>query len=586
MDQFNYPFSAIVGQEDMKTALLINAVDPGLGGVLIQGDKGTAKTTAVRALPAVLPNGKKVIELPLNATEDRVVGTVDLGRLMQDGTRRFEPGLLSEADGNILFVDEVNLLDDHLVDLLLDAAATGRTTVERDGVSYAHPARFILVGTMNPEEGTLRPQLLDRFGLSVAVSSSLSGEERAEVVRRRLAFDRFPEQFLSAYEAEENALSQKLQIAVEKLPDVSFSDEVLTFCSGLCAQLGVDGYRADITTTRAACALAALDDRTEVTEDDILEAARYTLAHRLKRRPFEEKQLTEELLQEAAGRLESSPEEGSESEEDPSLPEVQVEAAEVSAAFPDGIALKASSERRGKTLSESTDPARGKCIGSTSDPASGKVHPVDSIRSQLLHGEDTEEGVREENLRYQRLSGNSGAKILFLIDSSGSMLNRKKMEVVKGCILSLLKDSYHRRDQIALISYGGKFAQLLLPYTSSPEMAAEQLKYLKSGGGTPLADALKLADQFLEQNGANEVFLFSDGKYDRKKEQDPEKVFSEFGEHCAVRDISLTLLDAEPETVRSLHLAKGLAEQLHARYLSLREISEEAFLEQVKGVLK
>lgn len=586
MELFNYPFPAIVGQEDMKTALLINAVDPSIGGVLIEGDKGTAKTTAVRALPAILPEGKRVVELPLNATEDRVIGTVNLGRLMQDGTRVFEPGLLSEADGNILFVDEVNLLDDHIVDLLLDAAATGRTYVERDGISYEHPARFILIGTMNPEEGTLRPQLLDRFGLSVSISSSLSGEERAEVIRRRMDFDREPERFVSTYREEEQALLRQLTNAIDQLENVTFSDEIALFCSELCAQLGVDGYRADITTVKAACALAALDGRNAVTEDDILNAARFTLSHRLKRRPFEEKQLTEEMLQEAVREIQTSQENESEEDDDTSLPQQQVRAAEVSAAFPEESLSASSSELRGRTVQDDADPSHGKCVGATEDPASGKVHPVESVKAQLIRGEDLQNGVSNENLRYQRLSGKAGAKLLFLVDSSGSMLNRKKMEVVKGCILSLLKDSYHRRDQIALISYGGKFAQLLMPYTSSPEMAAEQLKYLKSGGGTPLTDALKLADQFLEQNGASEIFLFSDGKYDHRKEQDPEKLFREFGEHCAVTGTPLTLIDAEPESVRSLHLAVSLADQLHARYVSLREISEEAFLEQVKGASK
>ncbi len=298
--RYIYPFAALVGQEDMKKALMLNVVEPSIGGVLIQGEKGTAKTTAVRGLAELLDHGR-IVELPVSASEDRVVGTINISKVMKNGEKQFEPGLLQEADGGILYVDEINLLDDHLVDVLLDSAATGVNHVERDGVSVTHSARFALVGTMNPEEGTLRPQLLDRFGLSVGITSSLTAQERAEVIRRRMAFERDPERFLKSYQEETEDLAQSLKTARELSGRIELTDEIVEYTALLCANLGISGYRADITIMKTACAVAALEGRAEITQEDVLEAARFALPHRLKRRPFEDKHLTEDMLRKAAG---------------------------------------------------------------------------------------------------------------------------------------------------------------------------------------------------------------------------------------------------------------------------------------------
>ena len=291
----HYPFTAIVGQTDMKRALCLNAVHPGIGGVLISGERGTAKTTAVRALAGLLDSAR-VVELPLNATEDRVVGTVRIDALMHDGSRVFEPGILAQADGNILYVDEVNLLEDHIVDLLLDAAATGVCRVERDGISEEHPSRFVLVGTMNPEEGTLRPQLLDRFGLSVKVESSLSREERLELVRRRMAFDDDPVGFCARFEESERRLSQRISDASKRFCQVVCPDEMAELTAEICEEMGVEGFRADIAIIKTARAAAAFDGRDAIARDDVVSAARLALPHRMKRAPFEESELDEGLL--------------------------------------------------------------------------------------------------------------------------------------------------------------------------------------------------------------------------------------------------------------------------------------------------
>lgn len=301
--RFTYPFTAIVGQAPMRRALELIAVQPKIGGVLILGERGTAKTTAVRALPSMLGQDMRVVELPLNATEDRVVGTLHVGTLMKSGEREFVPGLLAEADGHILYVDEVNLLEDHIVDLLLDAAATGSCHIEREGISQEYPARFVLVGSMNPEEGTLRPQLLDRFGLSVRVTGSLTWEERLELVQRQMAFEDDPALFCAQYEESERECAQRIAHAKELYPSVQFTDAVAAFSSGLCSEVSVDGYRADIAMMRTARAIAALDGRRRVTRDDVLEAARFVLPHRLKRLPFQDVVVDDKVLERAMDAL-------------------------------------------------------------------------------------------------------------------------------------------------------------------------------------------------------------------------------------------------------------------------------------------
>ncbi|WP_330595200.1 ATP-binding protein [Qiania dongpingensis] len=293
--EYNYPFSAIVGQEDMKTALLLNAINPKLGGVLIRGEKGTAKSTAVRALASLMPE-MKVVNLPVGVTEDRVVGTLSLESAIQEGKRRFEPGLLAEADQNLLYIDEINLLDDHIVDLLLDVAAMGVNRVEREGISYSHPSRFVLVGTMNPEEGQLRPQLLDRFGLVTDVKGEQETADRVEVISRRLDFEEDPEPFLEKYRKEEEKLTARILKAKKLFHMVSYSKDILMLAAQIGISLHVDGHRADICMVNTARTLAAWEGRTEVIREDIRRAASYVLPHRMHKRPFSDEVLDWEEL--------------------------------------------------------------------------------------------------------------------------------------------------------------------------------------------------------------------------------------------------------------------------------------------------
>lgn len=339
-----YPFTAIVGQERMKRALVLNAVDPRIGGVLIRGERGTAKSTAARAMAALLPLikvfvespfnddpgapntwsdwvkeeialGKELktekrqirfVDLPVSATEDRVVGTLDIEKAIKQGERHFEPGVLAAANRGLLYIDEVNLLDDHVVDLLLDSAAMGVNIVEREGISFAHPARFILVGTMNPEEGDLRPQLLDRFALSVEIHGIRDARERVLIMQRNLEFESHPDEFREKWLGREQELSHQIEKARELVDTVSYSNRDLLSIAALTSSMNVDGHRADLVILKTARAHAAFEDRESITERDIALAAELALPHRIKRGPFHQAEMTIEDLQERIEQLQGS----------------------------------------------------------------------------------------------------------------------------------------------------------------------------------------------------------------------------------------------------------------------------------------
>ncbi|MBN1656584.1 MAG: ATP-binding protein [Deltaproteobacteria bacterium] len=332
----HFPFSAIVGQQTMKLGLILNAINPRIGGILIRGEKGTGKSIAVRGLAALLPEIEavegcffncdpeqplkycpacreraaagalpvikrrgRVVELPINATEDRVVGTLDLERALKKGEKRFEPGLLARAHRGILYVDEVNLLDDHIVDILLDSAAMGTNIVEREGVSFSHAAEFILVGTMNPEEGELRPQLLDRFGLCVAISGIVGEAERIEIVKRWNDYESDPEGFYKRWEEEEKKLAAKIVAARVAVPHIPPADETLAKIARVALAVGVDGHRSDLVMMKACRTLAAFQGGAEVTEEDLLASAELALFHRVRRKPFDEIRLDMEIVRNA-----------------------------------------------------------------------------------------------------------------------------------------------------------------------------------------------------------------------------------------------------------------------------------------------
>jgi magnesium chelatase subunit D len=593
-----YPFTAIVGQPRMTLALLLHAVNPALGGVLIRGKKGTAKSTAVRALAGLLPEIDRVrtciygcdpwnaasacddcrphiargdllprdmarvpvVELPIGATEDRIVGSLDLESAIQSGRRSFEPGLLARANRGILYMDEVNLLGDHLVDLLLDAAAMGRNYVEREGVSVSHPAQFMLVGTMNPEEGELRPQLLDRFALAVEVENLVDPAARAEAVRRRIAFDADPFGFIATCQAEAEDERGRLGRARTLLPRVTLPPPMLELIVHLCVAFDVDGLRADLAMHRAATTIAAYRGRLEVGESDVREAAELVLPHRRRRQPFEEPGLDPALLDQAIEQLRHGDGErnglrGQQSHQPPASPSsrhstgsqndaqagqspsqtrspTSGEAQErwnAPARPPQGMALpmqpgKARSEDGGRRRTAKSG-RRGATVravapsGSIGELALGATlaaaAPHQAARRRaggpavMIHAGDLRERVR---------SGRSGTLVLFVVDASGSMGARERMAQTKGAVMALLLDAYRKRDQVGMITFRGGDAELVLPPTNSVDLAERHLRALATGGRTPLAAGLELGRTVVERElrGRHPVepllVLVSDGR--------------------------------------------------------------------------
>ncbi len=622
----SFPFTAIVEQQQLKTALLLCAVDPSLGGVLIRGDKGSAKSTTARALIDILAQIERIvgcafncapdspsvhceacnetqvttlaspvpfITLPLGATEDRVIGTLDLERALKGAQRVFQPGLLAAAHRGILYIDEVNLLPDHLVDVLLDAAAMGVNSVQREGLSVAHPARFTLIGTMNLEEGDLRPQLLDRFGLMVEVTAPRDKALRAEVVRRRIAYEADQNAYASAWAQEQQALRNQLLKAQELLPTVILEDALLDLISHLCCEFEVASLRADIVIYKASRALAALAGRTLVTPEDIRGAAELALPHRRRRKPFEQpgldKERLDDLMQQAQQpeSQEPSPEADDGQTDRETEEQTQVfDASASGAAAKITVAVQAKQPLAGKR-NVAADTPRGRVVRSIPDENPSSLAVAATLRSAALRAGDFK--VIKQDLHQQVRLGQSANLILFVVDASGSMAAQQRMAAVKGAVLTLLTDAYQQRDQVAVISFRGVSASLLLSPTRSVDLAEQQLQALPTGGRTPLAQALQLALETLElaQDLPPLLVLLTDGKANVaiNEVNDPWQETLSYAGLLAERGIPALVLDTETGYLR-LGKARQLAEVLGAEYLTLEELSAENLAITVRGCLK
>lgn len=634
-----FPFSAIVGQEDLKLALLVNAVSPEVGGVLVRGEKGTAKSTAVRALARLLPGIRvvsgcpyscdpeapnpdcpagphppdapsetrpvRLAELPVGASTDRLAGTLDIEKALSEGRKAFEPGLLAAAHRGILYVDEVNLLSDHLVDLLLDVAAMGVNHVEREGVSVRHPSRFILVGTMNPEEGELRPQLLDRFGITVEVSGSPDPADRVEVVRRRLRYEDDPKVFAAEWSAADRDLASSVESARRRLPDVSLDEDILFRISTLCAELGVDGLRGDLVTAKTARALAAWDARDDVLLDDVKRAAVLALSHRRRRGPFEQPGIDPEEL-ESAFSEDPEPPDGPgggapprgesdggsrRSARDPEPSEARTGAGERSHTATEPfrpVRLEAPEKGRGGPLGRRSRVAgeTGHPVGDLESGSSNDVALAATVRAaaphQMARGrEGPGLDVRPCDLRQNVREGREGNLILFLVDASGSMAARKRMSAVKGAVLSLLNDAYQRRDKVALISFRKEEARILLPPTSSVELAASRLEELPTGGRTPLAAGLEKAAEVLNRERLRDrerrplLVLLTDGR--ATAGPDPMTAAARLRLFGATSFV----VDTEEGYVR-LGMASEIADEMGARCLRLEELRADSLVDLIE----
>ncbi|UCD57506.1 MAG: magnesium chelatase subunit D family protein [Candidatus Hydrogenedentota bacterium] len=622
-----YPLTAIVGQDQLLLALVLNAINPSLSGVLVRGEKGTAKSTAVRALADLLPEVEvvadcpfgchprekekmclncrdrlsrtkelsvsrrkvQVINLPIGSTEDRVVGSVDFEHALREGEKRVETGILAAANRNILYVDEVNLLDDHIVDLLLDTVVTGINIIEREGISFAHPSEFALVGTMNPEEGELRPQLLDRFGLCVGIEGILDIESRVEVIKRREEFDADPVGFCEEWASRQEAMKSRIESARELLLQVLISDETRAFISQICLLNQVDGHRADIFLEKAAKTIAAFNARLVPTLDDLSQAAAFVLPHRSRRTDLAKKTLEDfhRMLAEELAREQDQKEWKERYEDDESRP-VEVDAEQM---FPDddpslqqGDAASASSavesedkqqtpdhagqlepgsdnqmlgsegevndknykERlfavgetfrvpplllgRNRTIRKKTGrrmPTRtlrktGRYIRSTSERRNDDMAFDATIRAAAPHQKDRPKhdvsiAIEESDIREKVREMKAGCLMLFVVDASGSMGTRLMTET-KAAMISLLLDAYQKRDKVALVTFKGDSAEVLLPPTNSIDIAKKLLEDLPAGGKTPLGHGLLKAHELLMNHIRRDVqttplmVLVSDGE--------------------------------------------------------------------------
>jgi magnesium chelatase subunit D len=622
-----FPFSAVVGNDDLKRALLLNVVEPRIGGVLIRGDRGTAKTTIVRALAALLPTirtrdgcpiacdpadgpcaichdagavierAPRIVELPLGATEDRVTGTLDLERALREGERRFEPGILAAANRGVLYIDEVNLLPDHLVDLLLDVAASGTNVVERDGIAVTHPARFILVGTMNPEEGDLRPQLLDRFGLVVEARTPTDPKQRAEVVHRRVMFDSEPDRIRIEYEDREAGLRRTLTRASRDLNAVRVPEPMLALAVDLCIEAQADGLRPDLTVYRTARAIAALDGRPEVEQDDVLDAALLALPHRQRRHPLQQQQApsVEDLVNSRREPDDEPPPTDGDRRPRPSAPnndggsdeQPDNDAAEDdsndrggSNATPDrtqapdaprAFALPRSSAARARQTGRhhaTVESHRGRSVGHT--PWDARTRDIAPLATALaISNTSRSSELTRNDIRMHRRKAPSRRLVLLLVDGSGSMGARERMAQTKAVLLGMLDDAYRARDVVALQVFRDEHASLLVPPTRHITQVAEVVANLPTGGRTPIAAALREAAGMasthrLRVGGDVLLVVMTDGRYRDNIDDAASEVIAS-GAHTLV-------VDSEAGPVR-LGRARTLATALNAEYVSLEDAS-------------
>ncbi len=662
------PFTAIVGQERMKRALILNAINPRIGGVLIRGEKGTAKSTAVRALAELLPeidvvkgcpfncnpyderemcdlcyarrtNGDEleierrrmwVVDLPLGATEDRVVGSIDVERAIKEGIKALEPGILAAANRGILYIDEVNLLDDHVADVILDSAAMSINVVEREGVSVSHPARFILVGTMNPEEGELRPQLLDRFGLQANVESIDDATKRVEIVKQVESFEKDPEEFRDRYRTEQEELRDRIVHAKRILSEVEISDDLLELAAETCIKFGVGTHRAEIVINRTAKAIAAFDNRKEVGLEDIKEAIELALPHRMRRKPFEspilEMNKLEETIQELKQeqehkhrhehRSESGTDMGEGTSQNGALPDDTTRDAENERVFEIGKPIDAKTVRhdkmdrsrsyrsgtgrrtpalsthRGRYLRHRYPKNGGPIMDIAFDATIRAAAPYQKSRKAAA-GSNLAVVIRGEDIREKVRMCRVSTATMFVVDASGSMGAEQRMTSAKGAVFSLLLDAYQQRDKVGLVAFRGNRADVLLPLCSSVDLAYKSLKELPTGGRTPLAAGLETAINMLTAEQArNEsvipvLVLLSDGRANVSRGMaDIKAEIRAISEYARVKGIHTIVIDTEVVSSSFIQMQLGYCREIASysggNYYPIADLTSERVQEIVR----
>lgn len=640
--EYVFPFSAVVGQEKVKKALLLNSVNPKIGGVLISGQKGTAKSTLVRGLSGLIP-GMKVVDLPLNVTEDRLIGTIDIEKAITTGGKYFEPGILAKSDGNILYVDEVNLLSEYIVNSLLDAAQSGINVVEREGISHSHKAQFVLVGTMNPEEGMLNPQFLDRFGLYVEVKGENDVDERKQVISRRLEYEQFPEQFKHKFEPREKELTEKIHAARKFLEQVEISDSIIKMAAEIAQQAYCQGHRADLVMVETARTIAALQERRYITLEDLKDAAELALPHRVCSPPVNENQSQEMEQEHPPEEMESEEEENHQDQEKQGIEEQPPGEQEGN---PDGLENHREEPEEQNEPPENDEKQEQQAVPSQEDMVEepGETFRVSTIQIDPFERKSREGSGRRSRtktssrqgryIRY-RMPGDKlmdlafdatlraaavfqksrkgngsaiiiekcdfrekvrekriGNTLLFVVDASGSMGANQRMKATKAAILSLLNDAYQKRDMVGLVAFRNSSAEIMLGITRSVHLANKNLKELPTGGKTPLAAGLALGYEILKSRKVKDpdmvpvLVLVSDGRANVSLGGgDPVEEAKELGRKMRAEGINGLVIDSEKDFIE-LGLARELAEVMEARYFKLEDLKSQEIEGAVRSFIR
>jgi len=636
-----YPFTAIVGQDLMKLALILNAINPKIGGLLIKGTKGTAKSTAVRALADLLPeidvikdcpfncnphnlkeschecqhkiidkklndtdiqsHKMRVINLPINATEDRVVGTIDIKKALEEGLKALEPGILAEANRNILYIDEVNLLADNVADVLLDSAAMGINIIEREGISIHHPSNFILVGTMNPEEGNLRPQLLDRFGLSVEAKPILDINKRVKIIKFVEDYHIDPHKFHDKFETNQKELREKIVKARKILDKVKISDDQLENIAKLSIKLKIDSHRADITINITAKTIAAFHGRINVLDEDIKIAAKLALAHRLRKLPFEEQTIDEDDIEKLFEEQDKQETQNLDKYEDENLNDKEIlNLKEEVFGIDTGMATDRLLEKKrflkdmnisGQRILHPTRDKRGKYIGGQKPKnfdfkSSSDIAVLETINKAVLepdnkiaisNGEKLK--IKKEHIHIKKRIGKSSYLFIFCVDASGSMGVSERMKAVKGVIFSILQSNYIYRDKVSLVVFRKENAEVILPPTRSTDLAYKLLKEIPTGGTTPLIKGLiQSLDIALEEKRKKTgyiplIILISDARGNVFYNDAIDDILKT-GEEISKNQIDMIIIDTEGSNVK-LKINKKLSDSSNAKYYHIDTINKE-----------
>lgn len=620
-----FPFVAIEGQGRIKKALLLNIINEKIGGVLISGEKGSAKSTLVRGLEKILTD-KKVINLPLNITEDNLVGSIDIEKTLKTGKKVFQEGILKKCHNNILYIDEINLLGESIISTILEVISREKNYIEREGISFSHDCKFILIGTMNPEEGDLRAGLLDKFGLYVNAEGSKDILERINIIKKRLEFEKNPIEFSEKYSEDEELLREKIFSAKEKLKKIKVSEQIMNIAIKFIEEANCLGNRAEIILIETAKSIAALDKRTYLNIDDLKEAATFVLPHRMnaknKALPNEANNKhndntdndshqtntqtdnsmnNSESAQETENNSQDNNIQKNENKDNDSLENFSEEEFDIGEIykikniFLDNTKDKFKRKGTGKRCKTKSSSLQGRYIKSSIPRGKIRDFALDaSIRAAAPYQLKKDDNslminIKKEHIRIKQREKRTGISILFAVDSSGSMGVKKRMEAVKGAVMFLLKNAYEKRDKVGMLSFRRNRAEELLPFTRSIDLARKKLEKLSTGGKTPLSEGLLKAYNIIktEMKRNKEVIpvliLLSDGKANFSfSGKDPVIESLEIAEKIKKEKIKCIVIDTEEGFIK-LEMARTLSEAMEADYYRLDNIKSEDLIQLVKN---